>query len=168
MSYDVILNNVDITSETTVPLNLTKKVERNIIVLDGTNNVLADSKDNDGKAVINSKGATNISGRGSLTVNATKKHGISSDNDINISDVKLTVNNTAKALEKMPTTQIQRHCRQKTIFTFMAVVSQSTLRTTVAKVLKVRTAFISKAELSSSTLTTTLSTENITFNLTAA
>ena len=97
MSYDVILNNVDITSETTVPLNLAKKVERNIIVLDGTNNVLADSKGNDGKAVINSKGATNISGRGYLTVNATKKHGISSDNDINISDVKLTVNNTAKA-----------------------------------------------------------------------
>ena len=97
MSYDVILNNVDITSETTVPLNLAKKVERNIIVLDGTNNVLADSKGNDGKAVINSKGATNIKGAGSLTVNATKKHGISSDNDINISDVKLTVNNTAKA-----------------------------------------------------------------------
>ena len=96
-SYDVILNNVDITSETTVPLNLTKKVERNIIVADDTNNVLADSKGNDGKSVINSKGATNISGRGSLTVNATKKHGISSDNDINISDVKLTVNNTAKA-----------------------------------------------------------------------
>ena len=97
MSYDVILNNVDMTSETTVPLNLAKKVERNIIVLDGTNNVVADSKDSDGKAVINSKGATNISGRGSLTVNATKKHGISSDNDININNVTLVVNNTAKA-----------------------------------------------------------------------
>ena len=97
MSYDVVLNNVDITSETTVPLNLTKKVERNIIVANGTVNVLTDSSDSDGKAVINTKGATNIKGAGSLTVNASKKHGISSDYDININNVTLTVNHTAEA-----------------------------------------------------------------------
>ena len=97
MSYDVIFNNVEIASTTTVPLNLTKNVERNIIVANGTFNVLTDSSDSDGKAVINTKGATNIKGAGSLTVNANKKHGISSDNDININGVKLIVNNTADA-----------------------------------------------------------------------
>ncbi len=97
MSYDVIFNNVEIASTTTVPLNLTKNVERNIIVANGTFNVLTDSSDSDGKAVINTKGATNIKGAGSLTVNANKKHGISSDNDMNINGVKLIVNNTADA-----------------------------------------------------------------------
>ena len=95
MSYDVILNNVDITSSNTIPLNLTKKVERNIIVANGSNNILTDTEDSDGKSVINTKGATNISGYGVLTINANKKHGISSDNDININGVTLNINHTA-------------------------------------------------------------------------
>ena len=95
--FELILNGVDITSSTTVPLNLAKKVEREIIVADGTTNILTDNTDSDGKAVINTKGTTVISGSGSLTVNASKKHGISSDNDININGVTLNINHSAAA-----------------------------------------------------------------------
>lgn len=95
MSYDLVLNNVEINSLTTVPLNLSKNVERNIIVANGSVNILSDSEDSDGKAVINSKGATNISGFGSLTINANKKHGISSDNDINIDGATINISHTA-------------------------------------------------------------------------
>ena len=95
--FDVVLNGVDITSSTKVPLDLAKKVERNIIVADGTTNVLTDNTGSSGKAALNTKGATNIKGAGSLTVNANKKHGISSDYDININNVTLVVNNTADA-----------------------------------------------------------------------
>lgn len=95
--FELILNGVDITSSTTVPLNLTKKVDREIIVANGTTNVLTDNTDSDGKAVINTKGTTTISGNGSLTVNANKKHGISSDNDININGVTLTINHSGEA-----------------------------------------------------------------------
>ena len=97
MSYDIILNGIEMTSLSKVPLNLPKNVERNIIVSEGTINVLTDNSDSDGKAVINTKGATNIKGFGSLTVNANKKHGISSDNDIDINGVTLTVNHYAEA-----------------------------------------------------------------------
>ena len=97
MTYDVILNNVEITSTTTVPLNLPKNIERNIIIANGTTNILTDNTDSDGKAVINTKGATNIKGHGSLTINANKKHGISSDNNINIADATLNINHTAEA-----------------------------------------------------------------------
>lgn len=95
--FELILNGVDITSSTTVPLNLTKKVDREIIVANGTTNVLTDNTDSDGKAVINTKGTTTISGNGSLTVNASKKHGISSDNDIIINGVTLNINHSAEA-----------------------------------------------------------------------
>ncbi len=95
--FELILNGVDITSSTTVPLNLTKKVEREIIVADGTVNILTDNTESDGKAVINTKGTTNISGNGSLTINANKKHGISSDNDIIINGTTLTINHSAEA-----------------------------------------------------------------------
>lgn len=97
MVYDVVLNNVDITSMTTIPLNLPKNIERNIIIPNGTTNILTDNSDSDGKAVINTKGTTNIKGLGSLTINANKKHGISSDNDIDINDVTLTISHTADA-----------------------------------------------------------------------
>lgn len=95
--FKLILNGVDITSSSNVPLNLTKEVGREIIVANGTTNVLTDNTDSDGKAVINTKGTTTISGNGSLTVNANKKHGISSDNDININGITLTVNHSAEA-----------------------------------------------------------------------
>ena len=95
--FELILNGVDITSSTTVPLNLTKKVDREIIVANGTTNFLTDNTDSDGKAVINTKGTTVISGSGSLTVNANKKHGISSDNDIIINGVTLNINHSAEA-----------------------------------------------------------------------
>lgn len=95
--FSVLLNGVDITSSSKVPLDLAKKVERNIIVADGSVNVLTDNTESDGKAALNTKGATNIKGAGSLTVNANKKHGISSDYDININNVTLVVNNTADA-----------------------------------------------------------------------
>ena len=95
--FKLILNGVDITSSSKVPLNLTKNVGREIIVADGTVNVLTDNEESDGKAVINTKGTTNISGGGSLTVNANKKHGISSDNDININGVTLSINHGAEA-----------------------------------------------------------------------
>ena len=97
MSYDIILENLDLTSSSTIPLNLPKSVERNIIVTDGSVNILTDNSDSDGKAVINTKGATNISGLGSLTINANKKHGISSDNDININGSTVTINHSAVA-----------------------------------------------------------------------
>lgn len=95
--FELILNGVDITSSSKVPLNLTKGVEREIIVADGTDNFLTDNAESSGKAVINTKGTTNISGTGSLTVNANKKHGISSDNDIIINGVTLNVNHSAEA-----------------------------------------------------------------------
>ena len=95
--FSIVFNGVDITSSSKAPLDLAKKVERSIIVAGGTVNVLTDNTESSGKSALNTKGATNIKGAGSLTVNANKKHGISSDYDINIKDVKLTVNNTAKA-----------------------------------------------------------------------
>ena len=95
--FKLILNGVDITSSSNVPLNLTKEVGREIIVTNGTTNFLSDNTDSDGKAVINTKGTTVISGGGSLTVNANKKHGISSDNDININGVTLTINHNGEA-----------------------------------------------------------------------
>ena len=95
--FELILNGVDITSSTTVPLNLAKKVDREIIVADGTTNILTDNTDSDGKAVVNTKGETKISGTGSLTVNASKKHGISSDYDITIDGPTLTINHSAAA-----------------------------------------------------------------------
>ena len=95
--FKLILNGVDITSSSNVPLNLTKEVGREIIVTNGTTNFLTDNTDSDGKAVINTKGATVISGSGSLTVNASKKHGISSDNDIIINGVTLNINHSAAA-----------------------------------------------------------------------
>ena len=48
MPYEVILNNTEITSLTNVPLNLSKNVERNIIIANGTTNILSDSEDSDG------------------------------------------------------------------------------------------------------------------------
>lgn len=95
--FKLILNGVDITSSSNVPLNLTKEVGREIIVTNGTTNFLTDNTDSDGKAVINTKGTTTISGSGSLTVNASKKHGISSDNDIIINGVTLNINHSAAA-----------------------------------------------------------------------
>ena len=95
--FDIVLNGVEITSSSKVPLNLSKKVERDIIVAEGTTNILTDNTDSDGKSVINTKGATNIKGAGSLTVNANKKHGISSDYDINVNDVTLVINHNAKS-----------------------------------------------------------------------
>jgi hypothetical protein len=95
--FKLILNGVDITSSSNVPLNLTKEVGREIIVTNGTTNFLTDNTDSDGKAVINTKGTTVISGSGSLTVNASKKHGISSDNDIIINGVTLNINHSAAA-----------------------------------------------------------------------
>ena len=95
--FELILNGVDITSSSNVPLNLTKEAEREIIVANGTTNYLTDNTDSDGKAVINTKGTTVISGSGSLTVNASKKHGISSDNDIIINGVTLNINHSAAA-----------------------------------------------------------------------
>ena len=97
VSYNIILDNIELTSATTVPLNLPKNVERNIILSNGSTNILTDYTDSDGKAVINTKGATNISGNGMLTINANKKHGISSDNDIKINGVTLNINHTADA-----------------------------------------------------------------------
>ena len=97
MPYEVILNNVEINSTNKVPLNLTKNVEREIIMANGSTNILSDTDDSDGKAVINTKGTTNISGLGSLTVNANKKHGISSDNDININSATININHIAEA-----------------------------------------------------------------------
>ena len=97
MPYEVILNNVEINSTNKVPLNLTKNVEREIIMANGSTNILSDTDDSDGKAVINTKGTTNISGLGSLTVNANKKHGISSDNDININGATININHIAEA-----------------------------------------------------------------------
>ena len=97
VAYNLILDNIELTSTSTVPLNLTKNVERNIMLANGSVNVLTDNSDSDGKAVINTKGATNISGNGTLTINANKKHGISSDNDININGVTLNINHTADA-----------------------------------------------------------------------
>ncbi|MBR4155812.1 MAG: carbohydrate-binding domain-containing protein [Bacteroidales bacterium] len=95
--FELILNGVDITSSSKVPLNLAKKVDREIIVANGTTNVLTDNTDSDGKSALNTKGATNISGNGSLTVNANKKHGISSDYDITIDGPTLTINHNAEA-----------------------------------------------------------------------
>ena len=97
VAYNLILDNIELTSTSTVPLNLTKNIERNIMLANGSVNVLTDNSDSDGKAVINTKGATNISGNGTLTINANKKHGISSDNDININGVTLNINHTADA-----------------------------------------------------------------------
>ena len=70
VAYNLILDNIELTSTSTVPLNLTKNVERNIMLANGSVNVLTDNSDSDGKAVINTKGATNISGNGTLTINA--------------------------------------------------------------------------------------------------
>ena len=95
--FQLVLNGVDITSSTTVPLNLAKKVDREIIVASGTTNILTDNTDSDGKAAVNTKGTTIISGSGSLTVNANKKHGISSDYDITIDGPTLTINHSAEA-----------------------------------------------------------------------
>lgn len=97
VAYNLILDNIELTSTSTVPLNLTKNVERNIMLANGSVNVLTDNTGSDGKAVINTKGATDISGNGTLTINANKKHGISSDNDININGVTLNINHTADA-----------------------------------------------------------------------
>ena len=97
VAYNLILDNIELTSTSTVPLNLSKNIERNIMLANGSVNVLTDNSDSDGKAVINTKGATNISGNGTLTINANKKHGISSDNDININGVTLNINHTADA-----------------------------------------------------------------------
>lgn len=95
VAYNIILDNIELTSTTTVPLNLSKNVERNIILANSSFNILTDDTESDGKAVINTKGTTNISGNGTLTINANKKHGISSDNDININGVTLNINHTA-------------------------------------------------------------------------
>ncbi len=95
--FDLILNGVSITSKTTIPIKLTKKKDRNIIIANGTSNVLTDNTANNGKAVINTKGATCIKGGGTLVVNANKKNGISSDYDITIESGTITVNNTANA-----------------------------------------------------------------------
>lgn len=95
VAYNIILDNIELTSTTTVPLNLSKNVERNIILANSSSNILTDDTESDGKAVINTKGTTNISGNGTLTINANKKHGISSDNDININGVTLNINHTA-------------------------------------------------------------------------
>ena len=97
VAYNLILDNIELTSTSTVPLNLTKNIERNIMLANGSVNVLTDNTGSDGKAVINTKGATDISGNGTLTINANKKHGISSDNDININGVTLNINHTADA-----------------------------------------------------------------------
>ena len=97
VAYNLILDNIELTSTSTVPLNLSKNIERNIMLANGSVNILTDNTESDGKAVINTKGATDISGNGTLTINANKKHGISSDNDININGVTLNINHTADA-----------------------------------------------------------------------
>ncbi len=95
--FTAVLNGVNITSATKVPVNLTKKVNRNIIIANGTTNTLTDNSASAGKAVVNTKGATTINGAGTLVVNANKKNGISSDYDINIESGTITINNTAEA-----------------------------------------------------------------------
>lgn len=93
--FDLYLNNVELTSLETIPIKLSKKKAVNIYV-EGVN-TLTDNAASDGKAVINSKGVATFLGSGSLTINANKKNGISSDNGIIISDGTIIIDNPVDA-----------------------------------------------------------------------
>ena len=77
-------------------ISLVEGSENNIT--DGEKYVLEDEANNEPNAAIFSKSDLFISGSGSLTVNANYNNGITSKDDLEVSDVNLTVNSVADGL----------------------------------------------------------------------
>ena len=90
--FNLILNGLNLTSQTAVPVKSSKEVVCNIIIADGSYNEISDTENNAKKPVISTSWTTNISGSGTLVVNSNKKNGISSDADINITNGNIKVN----------------------------------------------------------------------------
>lgn len=92
----VILNGLTLTEpdEKSCPIWSKGSSVLNLVIQDGTTNVLtdADHSENKPKACVNAAGDVNISGKGSLTVNGNNKNGIKADGNITISDAGINVN----------------------------------------------------------------------------
>jgi hypothetical protein len=99
--FSLTLGGLSLTSLTTTPIKLSKNKDVTITIANNTTNTLTDNANSDGKAVINSKGNTTITGDGTLVCNALKKNGISSDNDIIINGGNITVNNSANVSKSL-------------------------------------------------------------------
>lgn len=93
--FNLYLNSLSLTSQTTIPIKLSKNKKASVYLLG--ENILTDNATSSGKAVINSKGEACFYGSGSLTINALKKNGITSDNDIKLNGGSITVNNSVDA-----------------------------------------------------------------------
>lgn len=93
--FNLYLNSLNLTSQTTIPIKLSKNKKASVYLLG--ENILTDNATSSGKAVINSKGEACFYGSGSLTINALKKNGITSDNDIKLNGGSITVNNSVDA-----------------------------------------------------------------------
>ncbi|MBR1627108.1 MAG: carbohydrate-binding domain-containing protein [Bacteroidales bacterium] len=95
--FNLILNGLNLTSQSAVPVKSSKEVVCNIILKDGTYNVISDTENNAKKPVISTSWTTTISGNGTLVVNANKKNGISTDADliVNSGNITVTINGDA-------------------------------------------------------------------------
>jgi hypothetical protein len=99
--FSLTLGGLSLTSLTTTPIKLSKNKDVTITIANNTTNTLTDNANGDGKAIINSKGNTTITGSGTLVCNALKKNGISSDNDIVINGGNITINNSTNVSKSL-------------------------------------------------------------------
>lgn len=109
----LVLSGVDITSKTTAPIFIASADKVNIVLTDGTTNVLTDPSDyvyeanaTKPNACIYGKDDFEIKGNGSLKVNANFNNGIGCKNDIKITGGTITISAVNNAIKGKDSVQI--------------------------------------------------------------
>lgn len=87
----LVLNDLDLTSTTTAPFNLTGGITAMVSLTDGTENLLADVSTNPENASFLSDGSLSFAGEGTLSVFGNKKHAIASDGSITVEEGTINV-----------------------------------------------------------------------------
>ncbi len=102
----LVLNGVNITSSDSAPIYVTKAKKTVIVLAEGSNNNLTDSKTyaltnneaDEPDATIFAKSDLTINGTGSLTLNANYKNAITSKDELKIMSGNITVNSTGDGI----------------------------------------------------------------------
>ena len=99
--FNLLLSGANIANADGPAINIQSSKKVSVFVADGTSNVLTDgasyaASDEDQKSAFFSEGQLNFYGTGSLSVKSNSKHGICSDDYINIENGNITVSAAAK------------------------------------------------------------------------
>lgn len=92
----IVLNGVNITSKNTPAIDIQCGKRTDLIIKNGSSNILVDSPANTGKAALYCKGHMEIKGTGALTVNGKANHAIATKEYLEIKEnCSLTINSSA-------------------------------------------------------------------------